>query len=97
MSDLNPETLSADDVRALAKERDLLLKEVAHLALTIERTTARVELLKEAAYQALEYLTTPNPYTEPARQRLRAILRMEDALAVNGCGVVRFDIRSDAN
>jgi hypothetical protein len=98
MSELKLESSStADLIQRLQDDRERLLAEVAALTLSINRSQTQVELLKEAACAVLEYLAAPNPYGDPMRQRSQAIARMEDALVVNGCGVARFEVRSDAN
>lgn len=58
---------------------------------------ASVELLKEAALAALEYLLSPNPYADPETQRRRVVARIQDALEVNGLRALAFEIRSDKN
>jgi hypothetical protein len=91
------ETLSADDVRRLLEERDQLRAEVAKLSATTTLSEASLELLKDAACRALEFITAPNPYSKAETQRERTILHLEDALGVNGLSIARFDVRSDAN
>lgn len=96
MSDLKIETLT-DEVSKLLSERDQLKNEVAKLTAMVDRAINGVSLLTEATLLALDYLGSPNPFVDRERQRTRAILHMEDALAVNGCEVARFEVRSDAN
>lgn len=61
------------------------------------RQGAKLELLKEAAFRALEYVATPNPYSDPDEARAKVISHLEDALEVNGSQVLRFEIKSDKN
>ena len=97
MSNFDPETPSTVDVPSLLKEHSRLNIALAQLNVELERCTQQTTLLLEAALQALEYITEPNPYVEPGRLRLRVVSRLEDALEMNGCRVRRFDVKSDAN
>lgn len=97
MSNYDSETPSTVDVSSLLKEHSQLSVEVARLSGTLERCTRQTALLLEAALQALEYVTEPNPYVAPDQLRIRIVARLEDALEANGCQVKRFDVKSDAN
>lgn len=92
------------DPDQITQECDRALAEVARLQARLEaqeqangKASIKLELLKDAAYRALEYLTAPNPYADPQKLLETTIAHLEDALAVNGSQVLRFELVSDKN
>ena len=88
----------------LTEERDEALAEVAQLRTRLEardrlagRELLKLELLKDAAQRALEYLTAPNPYADPEQLLVTTVAHLEDALEANGLRALKFEITSDKN
>ena len=80
----------ASDKDKIAAERDKALVE-------LERLTGKLELLKDAAVYALEYLCSAPPHVDLGLQRHRVVTHLGDALEACGLHPLEFEIRSDAN
>jgi hypothetical protein len=92
------------DQEQITEERDQALAEAARLRARLDakeraeaKAAMKLELLKDAAQRALEYVTAPNPYADPKKLRETTVANLEDALAVNGSQILKFEIVSDKN
>jgi hypothetical protein len=92
------------DIDLIIQERDQARAEVERLEALLDarrraakQDVVKLELLKDAAYLALECLTAPNPYLDPEKRLSTVVSRLEDALTVNGSCPLRFEIVSDKN
>lgn len=92
------------DLTQLTEQRDEALAEVTRLRARLDardraasRDLLRLELLKDAAQRALEYLTGPNPYADPEKLLAATVAHLEDALEVSGSQALKFEITSDKN
>lgn len=92
------------EIDHITEERDQALAEIARLQARLDareraESTVRIklEILKDAAQRAHEYITGPNPYADPKRQLSTTVAHLEDALELNGWQILKFEVVSDKN